>query len=317
MLRCAIIDDYQDAAKDFADWSALGPGIEVVTFREHLGARSAVVKALADFDIIIAMRERTPFDQPTLSGLKRLSLLVTTGLKNAAIDVKAAEAQGVTVCGTPGDHNSTVELTWALILAAMRNICAEHRAMRAGGWQVAVGRSLRGRRLAVLGLGNIGLKVARIGRAFGMNVTAWSPNLTVERCMEAGVEMVPSLEALCSDADVLTIHLALGETTRGIMRREHLRALPRHAWLINAARAHLVDEDALMEALEAKWFAGAALDVFHQEPLPKDHKLRRMEHVLATPHIGYVADKGYRKYYSGAVEVILAWRNGQPINLIR
>lgn len=316
MLRCAILDDYQGVARDFADWTELEREMEIVTFRAPLGDRRAVVTALAGFDIVVAMRERTRFDAETLAGLPDLRLLVTTGLKNAAIDARAAAAHGITVCGTPGDHNSTVELTWALILALLRNIPREYESMRGGGWQVSVGRSLRGRRLGVLGLGNIGTKVAAIGRAFGMDVLAWSPNLTAARCDEAGVALAPSLEALCAQADVLSLHLALSDRTRGIISGAHLRALGPDACLINAARAELIDEAALMLALQERWFAGAALDVFHQEPLPAGHPLRRMGHVLTTPHIGYVADRGYRRYFTGVVDSITAWRRGAPIHVI-
>jgi len=316
MLRCAILDDYQDAAKQFGDWSQLGDEVAITTFQRHLGDPDQLAEALSDFQVIVAMRERTRFDRGLLERLDRLSLLVTTGLKNAAIDVSAANDLGITVCGTLGDHNSTVELTWALILSAARNIVAENNSVRRGGWQVSVGRSLRGRRLGVVGLGNIGRKVARIGIAFGMEVSAWSPNITEARCDEIGAAMAHSLHDLTANSDILTIHLALSETTSQIITADHLRRLPRHALLINTARAYLIEEQALMKALHNRWFAGAALDVFHDEPLPLDHPLRRMEHVLITPHIGYVADKGYRLYFEGAIEAIRAWRAGAPLNVI-
>lgn len=316
MLKCAILDDYQDAALGFADWSRISDAVEVTRFDRHLGHRSHVVEQLADYDIIVAMRERTAFDAQTLGQLSRLKLLVTTGPVNAAIDLEAARENGVLVCGTSGDRSSTAELTWALILNLARGICAEHASIRAGGWQTHVGMAMQGRRLGLLGLGHIGKKVAQYGQVFGMEVSAWSPNLTRERCDDAGIAMAESMDALFASSDMVSLHLALGETTRGIVTDRQLRLMKPHAFLINTARAELVEEEPLMRVLQEGRIAGAGLDVFHEEPLSPGSPWRNLPGVLATPHIGYVADRVYRIYYEGVVEAIVQWLRGTPVRII-
>lgn len=313
MLKCAVLDDYQNVARNFADWSALEGRAEVTFLHHHLGEGQAVSEALKDYDVLVVMRERTRFDAAVLNALPRLKLLVTTGPVNAAIDLEAARAAGITVCGTGGDRRSTAELTWALILGAARGLTAEAAAVRDGGWQQGVGMALYRRRLGVMGLGHIGAQVAAVGRAFGMEVLTWSPNMTAERAEAAGATFVEDREAFFAQSDIVSLHLALVPATRGIVGRSELRAMKPEALLINTARAELVDEAALREALEARWFAGAGLDVFHREPLEPGDSLRSLPHVLATPHIGYVADRVYRIYYRDALEDILAWMDGTPL----
>ena len=312
-MRCVLLDDYQGVATSYADWSALA-GIETTSIRDHLPDEDAVVAALAEADIVVAMRERTPFPAALLARLPRLRLLVTSGLRNASIDVAAATAQGVVVCGTPSSSTPPVELTWALVLGLVRNLVPESTALRSGGaWQATVGRDLAGATLGVVGLGKIGSRVAGIGRAFGMDVVAWSQHLTDERADEVGVRRASGLVDLLAQSDVVTLHLVLSDRTRGLVGGEELAAMRRSAYLVNTSRAGLVDTPALVAALGEGRIAGAGLDVYDEEPLPPDHPLRTLPNVLATPHLGYVTEANYRSYFTGAVEDIAAWRAGHPI----
>ncbi|HEX4788185.1 MAG TPA: D-2-hydroxyacid dehydrogenase family protein [Actinospica sp.] len=316
-LTCAVLDDYQDAALRSADWSRLDGSVAVRTLREHLTDRAELVAALADCDIVVAMRERTRFDAELIGSLPRLRLLVTTGMRNAAIDLEAAAAHGVTVSGTAGSGRSTAELTWALILGLARHVAAENGALRGGGrWQSTVGRDLSGGTLGLLGLGRIGGQVARIGGAFGMDVLAWSRNLTAERAAEAGARLAGSKEELLAASDFVSIHLVLSERTRGLVGEAELRAMRPHAYLVNTSRAAIVDQTALLRALTANTIAGAGLDVFETEPLPADDPLRALPNVLATPHLGYVTEGNYRTFYTEAVEDIAAFLNGAPTRVL-
>jgi phosphoglycerate dehydrogenase-like enzyme len=264
------------------------------------------------------MRERTPFPRSLFARLPKLKLLVTTGMRNAAIDLAAAAEHGVTVCGTGSHGPETAELTWALILAFARHIPLEYGQLRSGGrWQSSVGMDLKGARLGVLGLGRLGSQVARIGKAFGMQVQAWSQNLTAEKRAAEGVEFAASLENLLSSADVLTIHLILSKRTRGMLGDAQLRLMKPNALLVNTSRGPIVDEAALVAALRARRIAGAALDVFEHEPLPAGHPFRHLDNVLATPHIGYVTDASYRIYFSGVVEDIAGWLAGKPVRELK
>lgn len=313
VVRIAILDDYQHAALTFADWSVLDA--EVAVFDAPLGSRDAVAAALRGFDVVVAMRERTRFDAAQLSLLPDLKLLVSTGFRNAAVDVGAAEERGVVVTHTGYLPHPTVEHTWALILAAARNLPAEERAVRAGGWQQSVGTSLHGKRLGVIGLGRLGSAVAVIGAAFGMSVVAWSQNLTPERAASHGVAAV-SKEELLRGADVVTIHLVLSERSRGLLGSRELALMKPGAILVNTSRGPIVDEDALVAAVSAGSIR-AAVDVYDAEPLPVDHPLRRAPNTVLTPHVGYVVDDQYRVFYGDAVENIAAWAAGRPIRVMR
>jgi len=313
-LHCAVLDDYQGAALTLADWSPLDGRVEVRTVREHLGDRGELVAALADCEIVVAMRERTVFDADLLRSLPRLRLLVTTGMRNASIDLGAAAEFGVTVCGTASSSTPTVELTWALILGLARHVTAENRALRDGGpWQSTIGQDLSGRTLGLLGLGRIGTQVARVATAFGMEVLAWSEHLTAERAAQAGAALAGGREDLLGRSDVVSIHLVLSDRTRGLLGEPELRAMRAHAYLINTSRAAIVDRGALLRALREGWIAGAGVDVFDTEPLPADDPLRSLPNVLATPHLGYVTEQNYRTFYAHAVEDIGAFLAGTPI----
>jgi phosphoglycerate dehydrogenase-like enzyme len=312
-MRCVVLDDYQGVAKSYADWSVLD-GVETTTIREHLRDEHAVVAAVADAEIVVVMRERTPFPARLLARLPRLRLLVTSGMRNAALDVAAANGRGVVVCGTPSSPTPPVELTWALVLGLARQLVPESLALRAGGpWQSSVGRDLAGATLGVVGLGKIGGRVAAVAQAFGMDVVAWSQHLTDERAAEAGVRRAERLPDLLAQSDVVTLHLVLSDRTRGLVGADELAVMRRSAYLVNTARAGLVDTAALVAALVAGRIAGAGLDVYDEEPLPADHLLRRLPNVLGTPHLGYVTEANYRTYFTGAVEDIAAWQAGHPI----
>jgi phosphoglycerate dehydrogenase-like enzyme len=313
-MRVAVLDDYQRVARSLADWSELHDAV-VVFFADHVSDAEALVDRLQGFDVVVAMRERTAFTAAILERLPDLRLLVTTGPMNASIDVDAARAQGVTVCGTGGALWNTVELTWALILAAARSLPAEDALLRAGGWQRTVGRTLHGSTLSVLGLGNLGSHVARLGVAFGMEVIAWSPNLTPQRCEKVGASLVDQDE-LFTRADVLTVHLKLSDRSRGLVGARELALMKPTALLVNTSRGPIVDEYALADALERAALGGAGLDVFTVEPLPDDHPLRKAPNTVLSPHLGYVTEDCYRIFYGDAVEDIAAWRAGKPVRVI-
>ncbi|MFF4626965.1 D-2-hydroxyacid dehydrogenase family protein [Streptomyces griseorubiginosus] len=313
-LRCAVLDDFQQVATTLADWSPLADRVEVVSYDSHFADEDALAAALADADIVVTLRERVPFPASLIARLPRLKLLVASGMRNSVIDYDAAEAHGVTVCGTASSSTPPVELTWALLLGLARGIVQESNALRARGpWQSTVGADLHGRRLALLGLGKIGSRVARIGLAFGMRVSAWSQNLTQERADEVGVELAPSLQDLLATGDFVSVHLALGDRTRGLLGPAELALLKPTAHLINTSRAAIVDQDALLAALHEGRIAGAAVDVFDTEPLPADHPLRTAPRLLATPHLGYVTQANYATYYGQAVENIEAYLAGSPV----
>ena len=315
MVRVAVLDDYQGVAVNMADWSVLPSDTQVQVFGDHLSDPEAVAERLRDFGIIVAMRERTPFPRSMLERLPSLKLLVTTGMRNASIDLKAASDLGITVCGTEGLSYPTAELTWGLILALLRHIPEEDSATRAGQWQVSMGVGLRGKVLGVLGLGNLGSQVATVGRAFGMSVVAWSQNLTEERASQYGATLVGQDE-LFSSSDIVTIHLVLSDRTRGLIGARELGLMRPTAYLVNTSRGPIVDEKALVEALQKGAIAGAGLDVFDQEPLPQDHLLRRLENTVIIPHMGYVTTETYHVFFENAVEDILAFLRNQPTRVL-
>jgi phosphoglycerate dehydrogenase-like enzyme len=315
VTRVAILDDYQRVALSTADWSILGAGVSVQPFHERIGSEEAVAERLRNFDVIVAMRERTPFPRTLIERLPILKLLVTTGRRNASIDLKAASARGIVVSGTSTLSAPPVELTWGLILSLARHIPRESAAMRNGSWQTTVGMGLHGKSLGVVGLGRLGTDVAKIGQAFGMKVVAWSQNLTRDVTDPLGVELL-SRDSLFQTADVITVHLVLSDRTRGIVGERELRLMKPTALLINTARGPIVDEQALVHALRHSVIAGAALDVFDEEPLPVNHPLRRLENALLTPHLGYVTSENYRLAYGEAVDDIRAFLAGAPVRVI-
>jgi phosphoglycerate dehydrogenase-like enzyme len=316
VTRIALLDDYQSVALRMADWQSLPADVEVVAFRDHLAGPDAVAARLADFDVVMALRERTPFPRGLLERLPRLRLLVTAGMRNAAIDLAAAADRGIVVCGTAGLPYPTAELAWGLILALARHIPAEDRATREGRWQETVGRGLNGKTLGVLGLGTLGSRVARFGRAFEMTVLAWSQNLTAERAAEVGATLAGKDELLAR-ADVVSIHLVLSDRTRGLIGARELQRMKRTAYLVNTSRGPIVDEAALVHALREGTIAGAGLDVFDEEPLPPDHPLRGLPNTVIAPHLGYVTEETYRVFYGQALEDVQAYLRGAPIRVLR
>ncbi|MET7732394.1 D-2-hydroxyacid dehydrogenase family protein [Streptomyces sp. NPDC005402] len=313
-LRCAVLDDFQNVATELADWSPLADEIEVVTYDTHFPDEDALAAALADADIVVTLRERVAFPGSLIARLPRLKLIVASGMRNTVIDYAAAETHGVTVCGTASSSTPPVELTWALLLGLARGIVEESRALRDNGpWQRTVGADLHGRRLGLLGLGKIGSRVARVGLAFGMEVSAWSQNLTKDRADEVGVEPAASLHDLLATSDFVSVHLALGDRTRGLLGPAELALLKPTAYLINTSRAAIVDQDALLAALHEGRIAGAGVDVFDTEPLPADHPFRTAPRLLATPHLGYVSRANYTTYYGQAIEDIQAFLSGSPV----
>ena len=315
-FRLAILDDYQQVSADYAPWDALlDDDVKVSVFSAPFVSEEQAVAALAPFDIIVAMRERTRFPQDVLEALPNLKLLVTTGMANAAIDMEAASERGIVVCGTGGSPAAAPELTWALLLAFARNLTVEENSLRAGEWQAGVGFELEGKTLGIVGLGKIGKRMAGYAKAFGMDVLAWSQNLSDEAAEAAGARKV-SKEELFSESDVVTLHLRLSERTEGIVGAEELRLLGPDGVLINTARGPLVDEGALIRALEEGWIRGAALDVFDEEPLPAGHSLLHSPRTVLSPHIGYVTHESYRQFYGGAFDDVKAWLSGAPVRVL-
>jgi phosphoglycerate dehydrogenase-like enzyme len=305
-LRIAVLDDYQNVALSLADWSVLDGRATVTVFNDNLADPGAVIERLQPFDIVCVMRERTPMTRAVIERLPKLRLIASTALRNASIDLRAAEERGIEVVHTGYTSAPTIELTWALILASARNLIAENAALRSGGWQRSVGDDMSGRTLGLLGLGNVGSAVAQVGRTFGMKVIAWSQNLTAERAAKAGAELV-SKEDLFRQADIVSIHLVLSDRTRGLVGAPELALMKPTARLVNTSRGPIVVEADLITVLEAKGIAGAAIDVFDQEPLPSDHVLRRLPNLLATPHIGFVSRGLYERFYRDTVANIARW----------
>jgi len=315
MPRIAVLDDYQGVALSVGGWERLPTDCQFESFRDHLKDEDALAQRLQPFDIVVAMRERTAFPRSLLGRLPSLRLLVTTGMRNAAFDMQATKDLGITVCGTGGLPTPTAELTWGLIIGCARHIAEEDRATRAGRWQTTIGPTLHGKTLACLGLGNLGSQVAKVGLAFGMEVIAWSQNLTSERAEQVGARLV-SKDELFSRADVLSIHLVLSERTRGLVGARELTLMKPDAFLINTSRGPIVDEGALVAALRERRIAGAGLDVFDEEPLPAGHPYLQLGNTLITPHLGYVTLETYERFYGGAVEDILGFLSGSPVRVV-
>ena len=312
-LRCAILDDYFNLALDVADWGRLSDRIDVSVFNHHLPSREAAASALSDFEIICAMRERTPFPRALFADLPKLKLLLTSGMRNAAIDLDAAKERGVVVCGTQYGPDPTAALAMGLILELTRGIGRENARMHAGEpWQTFAGIEIEGKTLGVVGLGKLGGKVAGLAKAFGMKVVAWSPNLTPERCKEVGVAYA-SKEELFANADIITLHVVLSQRSRGLVGRDDLARMKPTAYLVNTSRGPIVDEQALLESLQQKRIAGAGIDVFSVEPLPVDHPIRKLDNVVITPHLGYATTESLRAHYGQMADAIEAWFKGEPI----
>lgn len=321
-MRIAVLDDYQGVALEMADWSRLtAAGAEITVFRDTLTERAALVERLAPFDVLAVMRERTPLPGELIRALPNLRLIVTTGARNLSIDLAAAKARGVTVCGTESRGPATSEMAMLMILALSRGLVREANAMAAGGWQAGLGRDLHGLRLGLIGFGRLGAQVAALARPFGMEIAAWSQNLTPERCAEVGVAQAPSLEALMRRSDVVSIHLVLSERTRGLIGARELGWMRPDALVVNTSRGQIADWRAVLAALEAGRLGGAAIDVYDEEPVPADHPVRQRRliddgRLLLTPHIGYVSRQTWEVFYRQTAEAIEAWQAGSPIRVL-
>jgi phosphoglycerate dehydrogenase-like enzyme len=312
-LRCAILDDYLNLSLKLADWSKIEDRVDVTVFNQPFASQDSAVSALKDFEIILAMRERTPFPRAMFDQLPKLKLLITSGMRNAAIDMAAAKDKGVVVCGTNWPRDPTAALTMGMILELTRNIGRENARMHAGEYlQKHVGIEIDGKTLGVVGLGKLGAKVSTIAKTFGMNVIAWSPNLTAERCKEVGVTYATK-EELFSTADIITIHMVLSDRSRGLVGAAELNRMKPTSFLVNSARGPIVDEMALLETLKARKIAGAAVDVFSVEPLPVDHPFRKLDNLVLTPHLGYVTQETFIAHYTQMVEGIDGWFKGEPV----
>jgi phosphoglycerate dehydrogenase-like enzyme len=316
MVRAAILDDYQNIAMKMADWSAIAKDVEIKVFNKPFTSQDEVIKSLQGFAIVVGMRERTAFPRKVIEALPELKLLITTGARNNSFDVKACSERGVTVCGTGSFGSPTTGIAFGLMLELTRRIGFENARLKAGApWQTTIGRDLDGLMLGVLGLGKLGQRSAAVGKAFGMKTIAWSQNLTEEKAKACGADYV-SREDLFRNSDIVTIHVVLSDRSRGLVGQKELGLMKKTAYLINTSRGPIVDEKALIAALQNKAIAGAGLDVFDVEPLPLDHPFRKMDNVVITPHLGYVSEQNYRKYFPDVVEDIRAWINGKPVRVI-
>jgi phosphoglycerate dehydrogenase-like enzyme len=312
--RLAILDDYQGVAMSMGPWEKLA-GVEITVFRDTITDRAALVQRLAPFDAILAMRERTPFPRALIESLPNLRLLITTAARNRSIDAAACAERGVVFCGTGSSGDPTTDITWGLILNLMRDLPAQQAALRAGQWQTSVGWGTEGRTLGIIGLGKLGARAAKVGLALGLKVIAWSTNLTDERAAEVGVTRVDKATLLAT-ADVVTLHLVLSDRSRGIIGAADLAQMKPTAYIVNTSRGPLIDQDALIAALKAGTIAGAGIDVFDIEPLPKDHPILSAPNTVLTPHLGYVTQQNYRAYYEGTVDAVLAFNAGAPVKVI-
>ena len=314
-MKVAVLDDYQKVAESLADWSQLPQGAEVTFFSDHLTSEDALAQRLSDFDVVMGMRERTPFRRSLLERLPKLRLLVTTGRRNASFDIEAASDLGIAVCGTDGAGEGPTELTWGLILGIVRQIPIEDRLSREGSWGTTVGVGLKGKTIGLLGLGHIGSLVARVAVAFDMKVIAWSQNLTAERTRECGAELVDK-DTLFRESDILSVHLVLSQRTQGLVGARELQLMKPTSFLVNISRGPIVDEAALVDVLQRRAIAGAALDTFDVEPLPENHPLLLLDNTLICPHLGYVTDDSYGAMYTGVIEDIRAFASGEPVRMI-
>ena len=314
-MKFTVLDDYGKVAEKMVDWSELPEAIELQVFTDHLADEDQLEARLKDFQIIMGMRERTPFPRSLLARLPELRLLITTGDHNASFDLEAATELGIVVGGTGAAGEGPTELTWALILGLLRHLPQEDRRTRQGSWGTTVGAELKGRTLGLLGLGHIGARMARVGHAFDMNLLAWSQNLTAERAAQCGATLVDK-EGLLRESDILSIHVRLGDRTRGLIGAGELDLMKPSAYLVNTSRGQIVQEKALIDALERGAIAGAALDTFDIEPLPPEHPFLKLPNTVITPHLGYVTQENYRVYYTGVLESIQAFCKGAPVRVL-
>jgi len=314
-MRVAVLDDYQGVAGDRTDWEIVKDDVDITVFDDHIFDEDAIAERLKDFEIICAMRERTPFPRSQLEKLPNLKLLITSGMRNRGIDTAAASEMGVMVCGTPSVGRPTADLAWGLILGLARQIPMEDRRVRASGWQETIGTSLQGKTLGIAGLGNLGSRMAAVAKAFEMDVIAWSQNLTAEKCAEHGVALV-SKDDLLARSDFITIHLILSDRTRGVFGAAELAKMKPTAYIVNTSRGPIIDEDALAAALRNNTIAGAGIDVFSVEPLPADNQFRNLENMIVTPHLGYVEAANYDAYFGGYAAAIRGFLDGKPVNEI-
>jgi D-3-phosphoglycerate dehydrogenase len=313
MTKMAVLDDYLGVVRDYADWASLAPGVEVTFFQRNLSSVDEAAQALRDFEILSLMRERMPLPRELIERLPNLKLVITTGGRNRSVDVAACNERGVVVCGTrSGDPAPTIEIAWGLILAAARNLNREEALMRRGGWQEQLGFSLHGKTLGVLGLGNLGRRMVAVAKSFGMDVIAWSQNLTAERAQEAGARLVERQEFF-RQSDVVTIHLVLSERTRDLVGAAEFALMKPSAILVNTSRGPIVNEAAMLEALRARRIHAAGLDVYDMEPLPPDHPLRAIDNAVLSPHLGYATQGNFRAYFADTIEAVNAWRSGAPV----
>jgi D-3-phosphoglycerate dehydrogenase len=316
MVRAAILDDYQNVAMTLADWSAIARDVEITVFNKPFAGPDEAIQALQGFAIVVGMRERTPFPRRVIEALPDLKLLITTGAKNNSFDLKAAAERGVTVCGTGSVGSPTTGIAFGLMLELTRRVGFENARLKGGApWQVTLGRDLEGLTLGIIGLGKLGRRSAAVAKAFGMKVIAWSQNLTPEKAAEGGADYAGK-EDLLRAADIVTIHLVLSDRTRGLIGAGELGLMKKDAYLVNTSRGSIVDEKALIAALQSRSIAGAGLDVFDVEPLPPDHPFRKMDNVVITPHLGYVSEQNYRRYFPDIVEDIRGWLDGKPVRVI-
>jgi phosphoglycerate dehydrogenase-like enzyme len=317
MVRAAILDDYQNVAMHFADWSSIAKDVEIKVFNKPFASQDEAIRALQGFAVVVGMRERTPFPRKVIEALPDLKLLITTGARNNSFDVKACAERGVTVCGTGATGSPTTGIAFGLMLELTRRIGFENARLKAGApWQVTIGRDLEGLTLGILGLGKLGQRSAAVGKAFGMKTIASSQNLTEDKAKAAGADYVTK-DDLFRNSDFVTIHIVLSDRSRGLIGTKELGLMKKTAYLINTSRGPIVDETALIAALQNNAIAGAGLDVFDVEPLPLDHPFRKMDNVVITPHLGYVSEQNYRKYFPDAVEDIRAWLDGKPVREIK
>ena len=314
-MKVAILDDYQGVARDMADWSRLPGGTELEVFRDHLADEDSLAQRLQDFHVVMGMRERTPFPRSLLSRLPNLQLLITTGGGNASFDLPAATELGIVACGTGGAGEGPTELTWGLIISLLRQIPLEDREARNGKWGSVVGMGLKGKTLGLVGLGHIGSLVARVGDAFDMNLISWSQNLTAERAAECRANLVDK-DTLFRESDIVSIHLRLSDRTRGLVGAHEIGLMKPTAYLINISRGPIVEEAALVRALENRAIAGAGLDTFDVEPLPPDHPFLKLSNTVITPHVGYVTQESYSAFYNGVIEDIRGFAAGEPIRVL-
>jgi phosphoglycerate dehydrogenase-like enzyme len=316
MIRVAILDDYQGVALRLADWKNLHPDAQIEAFPEHIADLDTLAKRLHTFECLVLMRERTPLRRPLIEKLPNLKLVITTGMQNASVDAAALAERGIVFCGTEGVGHATAELTWGLILALLRNIPREDRAIRQGRWQTTIGYGAKGKTLGIIGLGRLGTMVAGYGKAFGLEVLGWSRSLTEARAAEIGVKRVEKDE-LFQRADIVTIHVGLNDQSRGLVGAAELARMKPTAYIVNTSRGPIIEEAALLAALKGRRIAGAAIDVYDREPVPKDHPFLELDNVVLTPHLGYVIEENLRINYMNAVENIRAFLDGKPIRLIK